>query len=236
MPRRKEPELTNPPVWRVVTGALLLLLIGSGFGFYRLAQEPVVVAKDRGELEEIEPGTAYYVRGSDAGGENWTEKRSILARSEAAAMDLTPGDLNRWSDRYLRAVSTAEGEGKVLGVLDLSFQASQPNFSVLENGQLQIAVPLEFPGLAPERTYYYVARGRFYRDGNSDDIYFGVEQSQLNAAPLALTGPLQQSIFKGVLKPFVASPEGQEVAGFWPQFNGVEIDGPAEKLKFLLAR
>ncbi|KAF0094264.1 MAG: hypothetical protein E1N59_2155 [Puniceicoccaceae bacterium 5H] len=237
MARRGEKDIPSPPTWRVAAGALLVALIGAGFGLFRLAHEPTTVVRDREALLELEPGTSSYLVGSMEGGETWEQKRTVVVRGDADALDVTPGELNRWSNRYFRAVETEEGTHTVLGVLDFSFaNTAAPNFRILDNGQLQVAVPLEFTALAPEEEFHYIVLGRFYRSGETGEVYFGVEESRLNAAPLTFAGPLQQKVFKWVMAPFAKSPEGEDMARAWPNLKAAEISGPEQVVKFLMER
>jgi hypothetical protein len=216
------------PSWaEVILGAALSAIVGVVLGALLLVLRPVAVVKEI--PKEPERDAVYFVEGSrDA-----AKARQALAKRKGlvAGMSVTVNE-----DELNSLVTPAPGgpapkagdkkgaEKAAAAASDESFSLGTPNFRI-DDGRLQVGVPVTINTLDLGRKVIVQARGGFVKKGDM----FVYEPSELYLGSC----PVQRLPFLStyVRDKFLAGqPIPDDIKASWPKLTDVAIEGKTLKL------
>jgi hypothetical protein len=208
------------PSWtEVILGAALSVLLGAVLGAAYLVLLPVPTLKAPPKEGELKPDVVYFLPGARSGGSARDLAEKQKAFFAGGSVELTEGELNA-----LVAAAAAPKPGAKPPADDRVVRPGTPNFRI-QDGELQIGVPLAVNALGFERTIIAQVRGRFVRRGavfalDPDRFYLG-------ACPLHRLPFVGDLVYRRVLD---AAPVPEAAAVAWGNLSDVAIEGATLRL------
>lgn len=161
------------PSWtEVILGALLSVLLGAALGAVYLVTLPVPTLKAPPKAGELKPDAVYFLPGA----RHSVSPRELAAKQKTffsgGSIELDESEVNA-----LVASATAPKPGAKPADDGRRVKPGAPNFRI-QDGLMQIGVPLDIRVPGFERTVIAQVRGRFERRGNTfalapDEFYLG---------------------------------------------------------------
>ena len=213
------------PSWKeVILGAVLSLLLGAAIGMVLLVLRPVTTVTAMPKEADRDPKAVYYVQGSrdpskarqaHAKRQAFVSGQSVTVNEEElnaliAAMTSTPTG---------KAAETGKANEK--SASEETLATATPNVRI-QDGTLQIGVPLTVNALGLNQKLIGQARGEFAKDGNV--FVFEPSEFYLGSCPLQRV-PFLASMVRNKLVATQAVPE--DVKAAWLKLANVSIDGNA---------
>lgn len=186
---------------------ILTFLIGVILGTASMISQEVAILTKSAKLEDLEPGTVYFIRGDRLGRSPWEAKEEAWKAGTVSVLTVTEQELNQWSAQSLQPESppVAAEEAGWMDKLDISVSAV--NFRILDE-EVQLSTELRVPGLLGDRFFIYQVKGGFVAEGG--ELRFKPAAGTLGCAPLGSIPAV-----KGVLFSYVCSLFGGTDAGSW---------------------
>jgi len=236
----------NPRSIRVSVALLLGVLtvtVGALLATLSLVTQQVRELSSLPEADKREPGTVYFLKGSDAGGDAWESRFARLTVVTEGEVRLTEGDLNQWSQSELSFdkrpqpdAETAQGQQaaepgaaqKLLGLVaglvpDFKPVVSVPNFRVAD-GMVQASVSVSCSKIMSGKKFLYQVRGVFETD-EAGAVKFVVREGHLGRAPIGYVPYMNQWVTAAIADYFDDYPAYERVAEPWDRVREVRIEG-----------
>ena len=212
--------VAKSPSWtEVILGAALSILLGAVLGAVYLVLQPVPTLKAPPKAGELKPDAVYFLPGA----------RHSVPPQELAVKQKTffsggSIELNESEVNALVAIATAPQPGAKPAEDGRMVKPGAPNFRI-QDGVMQIGVPLEISVLGFDRTVIAQVRGRFERRGSTfalapDEFYLGA--CALHRLPV-VGGLIYRRVLEGA-----PVPEAAAVA--WGNLSDVVIEGATLRL------
>lgn len=244
---KKNIRTANEPSWtEVILGAVLSVVLGGVLGALLLAIKPVAAVKEL--PKEPVAGMIYYLQGSrdSAKAKDAASKRKLFA--QGASVTVTEDEINSflppppplWTPttkakagdkpkaaEKAKAPEKAKASDKA-GAATAStgemIALGGPNFHV-DEGKVQIAVPVTINVLGFEQAVTVVAKGSFVKKAggfafDAETLYLG--SCPVDRVPFA-SGYVAQKFIAALAVP-------EDIAAAWPKLADVAVEGRALKL------
>ncbi len=204
----------NGPGWIEVTiGALLSVGIGAVLAGTWLMLKPV--EKVRSLPDEPKEGVVYFVEGARNGsiGRSWERKSQLFV--SGGAIDLNEQELNEAARKLTSDAQRAQDKDEEEGLIT----PGQLNFRI-DDGELQVALPLALNVYGMKADVHMVARGSFVKKGerfvyDPSTIYIG--SCRIDRLP-QIGGVLLGKIWE-------AMSQQEEIKAAWDALGNVTVEG-----------
>lgn len=214
-------ESLGPNMSVVLLTGFLTFVIGAGLGIASLVSQPVQVHASAPDLEQIEPGTVIYVRGSRSGRTAWRGKEQAWKQRQVDRLILTEAELNQWSQERLEIPDPDANEEEETSWKDkLRVTVDPINFRILED-RVQLATEVSFPELFPDHSFLYQAFGQF--ESGPEGIEFVPEEGTLGRAPLGSVPVGRDFLYNFVRKQFTSLDAAEWLAESLAETDSIEI-------------
>jgi hypothetical protein len=216
------------PSWlEVILGAVLSLILGVMLGAVLLALRPVVAVKEGFKEAERDPKLVYYVQGARDGGRAGPAAAKRKAFVEGKSVSVSEEELNALVATVPPANSGAAKPtepGKAPSADDATFAPGALNFRI-QNGALQVALPMTVNALGLSHKLIVQAHGGFVKKGGLfvyEPHTFYVGSCPVQKLPF-LVGYFQRKFLSAQSIP-------DDVSASWSKLANVAIEGRTLKL------
>lgn len=186
-----------PSVAALTATAVVSLIVGMLAAATSLALRYVPEVSPKAEPPPA--GTVYYAKGDVSESSGWPQRMKAVEDARPGTYTFVEGDLNAWTRAHLRPTPAPKQGESAPAVMVVEF----PNFNVLDDGRLQVAMRIEAPGLLPGRTVVYQSRGRVVNG------QFTASEGWIGGSPVPLVNKL---VFRSVTRTLQPSGDAVKIA------------------------
>ncbi len=199
--------------------AVLTFFIGMVLGTASMVSKEVRTLNRNANIDDLEPGTVYYITGDRSRATGWEAKEQALISGLSGTLTLSEGDLNQWSTRRLKIETPAAADES--GWMDkLEISADPLEFRIVDD-QLVVTAKLKMPGLLGNRTFLYQVHGDFMSEGGA--IHFQPVKGTLGCAPLGEIPGIREFLFETVISLYGSTDPGNWLPQVLPQIASAQV-------------
>jgi hypothetical protein len=233
MSKKVDRALHGPSWLEVIFGAVLSIVLGVVLGAVLLSLRPVTKVKELPKEADRDPKTLYYIEGSKdvTKGRQAAAKRKAFA--EGQSVTVTEDELNALAATVVPPVAKPAEKPKAPSPADKNAPApasekmvatSTANFRI-NDGRLQIGVPVTLNVLGLDRTVTVHTRGTFAKSG--DVFVFEPETFYVGSCPLQRFPFLVNYVRDKIV---AAQEIPEDIKTAWAKLAAVSIEGNTLKL------
>jgi hypothetical protein len=218
------------PSWtEVIIATTLSVIIGVTLGAASLVLKPVFFVKEL--PKEPVAGAIYFIEGSKDGtkGRQYTAKRKAFAQGESVVVNEEEINLIIASVQPPAAPAAApKPKPKPGEATEFSFDVEtkvNPLNVRINNGLMQLAVPIKVSIFGAESTVVVLAQGTFVKGDNG--FVFEPSASWAGSCPLDRLPIVNSMVFKKFIG---AQPVPDDIAASWAKLVGAHVEGSTLKL------
>lgn len=202
--------------------AVLTFFIGVLLGTASMVSREVRVLNRNTNLDDLEPGTVYHIKGDRLRAAAWEAKEQAIISGLNGTLSLTESELNQWSLRRLRIEAPANPDDDSGWMDKLEITATPLDFRIVDD-QLLISAELTMPGILGNRGFLYQAKGNLVNE--SGNLTFVPLEGTLGCAPLGQIPGIKDFLFESVVSLYLSTEPGKWLPDTLSQIKSASITG-----------
>ncbi|ADE54145.1 hypothetical protein [Coraliomargarita akajimensis] len=226
--KSQEPEVS---LSGVILMAAINLVIGGLLGFIFLSSMPAKLFSSVADLERFledseqseypKPGEVYYIKGPEAKGRAWENKRNQFLQGDASELSISVAEINSWmASRFHAAKPDENARGIVVA-------PGTPNLSAEDAENIYISIPLDVMVYGKSYKKNFIATGDFMP---GVPLRFQLSSGYVDSAQLP-SAAAAQSVLDRLMGAYRVTDEYKAIREAWQRVESVEIVDGALILK-----